>query len=54
MLVGDWFLGAGTLLYVGAAVAYYRDGIFPLAVVEAFYAGANVGLIWLAHWRDKT
>lgn len=51
MSLGDWFMIAGTGLYVCAAVAYYVQGMFPFAVTYVFYAGANVGLIWSAHWR---
>lgn len=53
MLWGDWFLAAGTFLYVGAAIAYWWQGVLPQAVTYLFYAGANVGLIWAAHWRQK-
>lgn len=53
MSPGDWCLIGGTICYIGAAVSYYLEGIFPLALVEALYAGANAGLIWLAHWRAK-
>ena len=53
MLVGDYFVGIGLLLYVGAAIAYYFQGVFPQTLVYACYAGANAGLIWAAHWRVK-
>lgn len=48
---GDWFLGAGTVLYFGAAVSYYLQGQFPWALTYICYVGANAGLIWSAHWR---
>lgn len=34
-----------TVLYVGAAIAYWREGNPGMALAFACYAGANVGLI---------
>lgn len=53
MLIGDYFVAAGLLLYLGAAVAYAVQGFFPQTLVYLCYAGANGGLIWAAHWRIK-
>lgn len=51
MLLGDYFVAAGLLLYLGAAGAYYFQGVLPQALIYVCYAGANAGLIWAAHWR---
>lgn len=51
MLWGDYFMAAGVVLYTCAAAAYYVQGVLPLALVYLCYAGANVGLVWLPHWR---
>lgn len=51
MTGGDWFVVAGTLIYIGAAFCYYRQGVLPLSMLYACYAGGNVAAIWMAHWR---
>ena len=53
MSLGDYFIAAGTVLYLGAAISYYWQGVFPLTALYSFYAGANVAAIWMAHWRVK-
>lgn len=50
---GDIFVLIGTLVYIGACVCYYRDGVLPLSMLYACYAGGNVAAIWMAHWRIK-
>lgn len=51
MLWGDWFVMAGLVLYIGAAIAYGVQGQLPQTLIYLCYAGANAGLIWAAHWR---
>lgn len=51
MTLGDWFIAAGTLLYLGAAASYLYQGSLPQALIYICYTGANAGLIWAAHWR---
>lgn len=46
---GDYFIVAGGLLYLGAAIFYGLTNKPAWVVVYVCYAGANVGLIWAAH-----
>jgi hypothetical protein len=46
--MGDWLLVAVGLLYLGAGIGYYNEGMKGYALAFAAYALANVGLIWAA------
>lgn len=46
--MGFHFILISTLLYVGAAVSFAWEGKWPLAIVYAGYAFANIGFLILA------